>query len=97
MTAYLVARMRITDAERYERYKELTPSIVASHGGRFLARGGRRVTLEGPADDRRIVLVEFPSVEDAEAFYHSPAYQAARALREGAAVGTELIVVEGLT
>ncbi len=96
MTAYLVGRMKITDPERYERYKERTPSIIASFGGRFLARGGRRVTLEGPEDDRRIVVVEFASVEDAEAFYRSPAYQAARVLREGAAAGMELVVVEGL-
>ncbi|MGH6689321.1 MAG: DUF1330 domain-containing protein [Gammaproteobacteria bacterium] len=96
MAAYLVGRMTITDVGRYARYKERTPAIVASYGGRFLARGGRRLTLEGPEDERRIVLVEFASVKDAEAFYHSPAYRAARDMREGAATGMELVVVEGV-
>lgn len=95
MAAYLVGRMRITDAARYERYKERTPSIIASFGGRFLARGGRRLILEGPQDDRRVVLVEFASMKDAQAFYDSTAYRAARDLREGAATGMELVVVEG--
>ena len=95
MAAYLVGRMKITDVTRYERYKECTPSIIASYGGRFLARGGRRLILEGPEDDRRIVLVEFASMKDAEAFYNSPAYRAARDVREGAAREIELVVVEG--
>lgn len=59
MAAYLLGRMAISDPSKYARYKALTPDIIARYGGRFLTRGGEKLTLEGPADERRIVLVEF--------------------------------------
>ena len=87
--------MHITDPAAYEEYKKRTPALVQQFGGRFLARGGKRVTLEGPEEDRRVVIVEFPSLEQASRFYYSPEYQAAIRLRKGAADGMEIVVVEG--
>lgn len=48
MAAYLLGRMAISDPSKYARYKALTPDIIARYGGRFLTRGGEKLTLEGP-------------------------------------------------
>ena len=95
MPAYLVARIRVTDPEKYRGYMALSPAAIEKHGGRFLARGGEIVTLEGEPEERRVVIVEFPSLEAARTFYDSPEYREARAAREGAAEA-QFFVVEGL-
>ncbi len=95
MPAYLVARIRVTDPEKYRGYMALSPAAIKKHGGRFLARGGEVVTLEGEPEERRVVIVEFPSLEAARTFYDSPEYREARAAREGAAEA-QFFVVEGL-
>jgi len=95
MPAYLVARVHVTDAEKYEDYKKLSPAAIAAYGGRFLARGGVVETLEGKKEDRRVVIVEFPDLAAARAFYDSPPYRAARAARAGAAEA-QFIIVEGI-
>jgi uncharacterized protein (DUF1330 family) len=92
--AYIIVLVDVTDRERYADYTKVTPSVVAEFGGRFIARGGKTETLEGPPETRRIVLIEFPSYELASAFYQSHEYQRAKALRNGAAHAT-FILVEG--
>ena len=92
---YIVVQADVTDPTRYAEYAKLTPDTVAKYGGRFLARAGRTVTLEGPAARNRVVVIEFPSFEAAEQFYRSPEYTAARKLREGAA-SAQFVAVEGL-
>ncbi len=87
MSAFIVARIAIWDWERYRDYMQHTPRVIAQHGGRFLIRGGESVKLEGEDDGRRTVVIEFPSLADAKAFYHSPEYTAVRALRAGAGEG----------
>ncbi|MGI9482030.1 MAG: DUF1330 domain-containing protein [Hyphomicrobiales bacterium] len=94
MAAYLIARVNVTDPEQYEKYKALTPAAVAAHGGKFIARGGETVTLEGEEEDRRVVVIEFPSFEVAKNFYDSPEYKTARAERENAADG-QFVLVDG--
>lgn len=95
MAAYLLVRVEVTDAEKYGEYTKVTPGVIEKFGGRFVIRNGNRVTLEGPEDPHRIVLIEFPSLEQAEAFYNSPEYQQAKALRAGASRGT-LLAIEGV-
>lgn len=95
MTAYILARIDVADPEKYKGYTEATPGIIEKFGGRFIVRGGEKVTLEGPEETHRIVLLEFPSLEQAQAFYNSPEYQAAKKLRAGAATG-QFVVVEGV-
>lgn len=94
MSAYLIVRVQITNPDAYEAYKKLAAPAIEHYGGRYLARGGRTVTLEGPEERGRIVVVEFPSVEQAQTFYRSPEYQKAIELRTGAATG-HFVVVEG--
>ena len=96
MAAYLVVRVSVTDWDRFKEYLQGTPALIAKFGGRHIARGGETVTLEGPEEKRRVVLIEFPSMEQAKKFYNSPEYQQARKLRQGAAEG-EILAVDGLT
>ena len=93
--AYLLVQADISNPERYADYAKLAPDIVTQYGGRYLARGGRSLTLEGPPARSRVVVIEFPSVEAAQRFYNSPEYTAARKLREGSATA-QFVVVEAL-
>ena len=95
MTAYILIRVNVTDLERYREYMAVTPAILAKYQGRFIARGGESVTLEGPEETRRLALVEFPDLDLAKAFYASPEYQAAKALRDGASEA-EFVALDGL-
>lgn len=94
MAAYAIVRVEVTDPERYEEYKALTPAAVAAFGGRFIVRGGAAETLEGPDETRRIVVVEFPDLDQARACFESPQYAEARAKRIGAAE-MEMLIVDG--
>jgi uncharacterized protein (DUF1330 family) len=95
MPAYIIARVKVENVSLLKDYLAATPPIVKKYHGRFIARGGLTVTLEGPEESRRIVLIEFPALSDAEAFYHSPEYSQARKLRAGVAVA-EFIAVDGV-
>ena len=95
MTAFIVIRIETNDPALLKDYQAATPPIIEKYHGRFIARGGTTVTLEGPVESRRIVIIEFPELADAEAFYHSPEYAAAKKLREGVAIG-EFVAVEGV-
>jgi uncharacterized protein (DUF1330 family) len=95
VTAYLLIRVTVTDPERYREYMAVTPAALAKYQGRFIARGGKSVTLEGPEETRRLALVEFPTLKLAQTFYASPEYQAAKALRDGACAA-EFVALEGL-
>lgn len=95
MPAYLVIRISTDAPETLKDYQLATPAIIAQYHGKFLARGGKTVTLEGPAETRRVVIIEFPTLAEAEAFYHSPEYTQARTLRDGIAVA-EFIAVAGV-
>jgi uncharacterized protein (DUF1330 family) len=92
--AYVIANIEVHDPARYGEYIKLTPATVAPFGGRFIARGGRAEKLEGRASVNRIVILEFPSYEQAKAWYASDAYRVARGVRQSASAGS-LILVEG--
>ncbi len=92
MTAYIIARVEVRDWDRYLDYMKHTPRVIARFGGRFIARGAEIHTLEGPPETRRVVVIEFPSLERAEAFYASDEYAAVKALREGAGEGQFMAV-----
>ena len=95
MTAFILARVEITDWDRYKEYVKETPGVVEKYGGRFIARGGKVETLEGSEEKERLVLIEFPSFEKAREFYYSPEYHEAKKLRAGAASG-QFLVIDGV-
>jgi uncharacterized protein (DUF1330 family) len=95
VAAYVVVDIRQTDPERAARYRELSGPSVERHGGRFLARGGGLTVLEGRWEPDRLVIIEFPSSNAAQAWFNSDDYGQARAVREGA--GTwQMVVVDGM-
>ena len=91
---YIIAQVDVTNPQPYAEYAKLSPGIIAKFGGKFLARAGRTVTLEGTPARSRVVIVEYPSFEQAQAFFSSPEYQQAKKLREGAA-NAQFIAIEG--
>jgi uncharacterized protein (DUF1330 family) len=81
MTAYVIANVTVKDPEGYRAYTALTPKTIADHGGRFIARAGEVEVLEGEWSPSRLVIVEFPSIEAARAWYTSAEYEEAKEIR----------------
>ncbi len=96
MPAYVIAQLDVTDPVAYEKYKAASPASIAAAGGRYVARGGEVTMLEGTHDGRRVVILEFPSVDAAKRWYHGEAYQQARELRRTCARNVTFTVVAGL-
>ena len=94
MPAYLIAEIDITNPEGYASYRPMAAESVTRHGGRFVARGGTIVPLEGGWDPKRVVIIEFPSLDAAKTFYHSDDYQAALKVRLENSTG-RVIIVDG--
>ena len=95
MAAYVIAEVNVTDPKLYEEYKKLVPATVEKYGGRFAVRGGAVDSKEGGWNPARIVVLEFPSMEKARAWYASPEYAPALALRLKAG-NAKLILVDGV-
>jgi len=95
MTAFVILDIEVTDADGYAKYKELAPPSVALYGGKYIARGGKTETLEGDWQPSRLVILEFPSADQARAWLNSPEYAPARALRHQYA-HTQSVLIEGL-
>ena len=94
MAGYVIVQAEVIDIERFKKYLDESPKIIAEYGGKYLARAGETIVLEGEAGNRRLVIIEFPSLEKAKEWYHSKEYRKVKELRKGAAVGS-LIAIEG--
>jgi uncharacterized protein (DUF1330 family) len=95
IAGYVIAEIEIEDAERYEDYKRLVPATLEAFGGRFVVRGGKTEVLEGDWTPGRLVVLEFPSVEEARAWYESDEYREAKLVRQRYSTAT-LLLVEGV-
>ena len=95
MAAYVINDMEVTDPVTFDQYRQLSPATVALYGGRFLVRGGEVMPQEGTWSPRRLVILEFPSVERAKAWIDSPEYAPARRLRQVSSV-SNLVIVDGV-
>lgn len=91
---YVVNQVDIRDMATYQQYVAMAVPAIAAHGGRILASGGRVETVEGEPVPPRVVIIEFPSWDDARAYYESADYQAARKVRGDSAV-VRFALVEG--
>jgi uncharacterized protein (DUF1330 family) len=94
MRGYLIANIKVTDPEAFERYRAAVPPVIARHGGRYLVRGGALERLENADGFNRVVVLEFPSLEAAHAFYHSADYAPLLKLR-GDSTESQAVLVEG--
>jgi len=94
MTAFLVVEIQIIDPENYEMVKKLTPPTVALYGGKYLARGGKTVTLEGQWNPLRLVIMEFESMDQAKAWWNSDEYAPVKQMRQQFAI-TNMVLTDG--
>ena len=94
MSAYVIAEIEVVDPAAYEEYRKQVPAVIAKYGGKFLVRGGKIEPREGGWAPKRIVVVEFASMAQAQKFYDSPDYAPLIKLRQKASKG-KLILVEG--
>ena len=95
MPAYVVAMMSIHDPLIYREYTDRTPATVKKYGGIFLTRGEPVTTVEGEEYKDRMVILEFPSVAQVQAWFADPAYQEAMAFRHAASTMRRLLVQTG--
>jgi len=94
MAAYILAEIEITNPEGYKEYTKQVPATIAKYGGRFLIRGGASEALEGDWPQRRRVMLEFPTMDAARKWWHSPEYEKPKAMRQAASRG-KLLLMEG--
>ena len=95
MTAYVIVDVEVIDAAGYADYKELAPPAIAHYGGIYLARGGKTETLQGDWQPGRLVILQFPTSQQAKAWLNSPEYAPALALRNKYAK-SKMVVIEGI-
>jgi uncharacterized protein (DUF1330 family) len=96
MSVFVVSEVEVLDDAAAERYRELAGASIESHGGAYVVRGAAPEALEGEwPGSRRLVIVEFPSEEDARAWYSSPEYAEALAIRR-AALERRLLLADGI-
>lgn len=94
MPAYIAVEITIHDTAVYETYKALAPAGIAKYGGKYLVRGGTITPLEGGWAPPRFVILEFPNAERAKAWWDSPEYAPAKAIRHSCA-STKMLLIDG--
>ena len=95
MPAYLIADIDVHDGERFKQYVTGVTPFVEKYGGSYLVRGGEMTVEEGEWQAHRLVIIVFPSRENAEGFLADRDYQPVAAIRHAAAT-TNLVIVDGL-
>lgn len=93
MSAFVIVDTKITNPEAYEEYKLLAKPIAEQYGGAYRTRGGEMEVAETDLwAPTRVVIIEFPSMEKARAFYHSEEYKPVKPIRRANAQCTAFIV-----
>ena len=93
LKGYWIARVDVTDPERYKAYIAANAQPLKKFGARFLVRAGRFENPEGSTRSRNVVI-EFPSYQAALDCYNSPEYQEAIKLRQAVSTG-DIVIIEG--
>lgn len=95
MAAYVIVEIEILDPVGYEEYKKQASDTVHKYGGKYLVRGGNAEVLEGDWKPKRIVILEFESIERAKEWLNCEEYREPRKLRHKTAK-THMLVIEGV-
>ena len=96
MKAYLVLDFSIGDLRGFLSYVDAIPAFIEKHGGRYVVRGVQPTVMEGDWTPERMVILEFPSSENAKAFLDDPDAQALFQVRHRT-TNSKLVLVEGCT
>ena len=92
MSAYVVADIDVTNPAAFDEYRALVAPLVAKYGGKYLVRGGAYEKVEGNWAPKRVVIIEFESLERAKEFYYSDDYNPVMDIRKRASISNVLIV-----
>ena len=95
MSAYVIVEIDIVDPAGYEEYKTLAGATVKKYGGKYIVRGGETEVLEGDWKPKRIVVLQFDSMQRAKDWLHCEEYREPRKMRHRTA-RTNMILVEGV-
>ncbi len=95
MFAYVIVEIDVTDPIGYEEYKKQAGATVAQHGGKYIVRGGKTEVLEGDWKPKRIVVLQFESMQRAKEWLNCEEYREPRKMRHRTAK-TNMILVEGV-
>jgi len=95
VAAYVLADVDVTDPETYKEYTAHTPESIATHGGRFIVRGGAFEVLEGDWRPGRVVVIEFPDMDAALGWYRSADYQELARIRHASSTA-RILAIEGV-
>ena len=95
MPAYMIVEIEVTDPVGYEEYKKLASDSIRARGGKYIVRGGKTEVMEGDWQPKRLVVLEFESMERAKEWLNSEEYREARPIRHRTA-RTNMVLVDGL-
>jgi len=95
MSAYVIVEIDITDPIGYEEYKKQAAATVHKYGGKYIVRGGKTEVLEGDWHPKRLVILQFESMQHAKEWLHCEEYREPRKLRHRTAK-TKMVLVEGV-
>lgn len=94
MAAYIIVSIDVKDRETYARYIEMAPSSLKAYGGKYIVRAGATEVLEGDWQPKRLVVLQFDTMEQAKAWWSSDEYHDAKLLRQSAA-HTQMLLADG--
>jgi uncharacterized protein (DUF1330 family) len=94
MPGYVIVEIDVLDPAGYEEYRNQAGATVAAYGGKYIVRGGATETLEGDWKPKRLVVLEFESVQRAKDWWNSQEYRELKKMRQRTA-HAKMIVVEG--
>ena len=95
MSAYVIVEIDIVDPTGYEEYKQLASATVEKYGGKYIVRGGAVETVEGDWKPKRIVVLQFGSMQRAKDWLDCEEYREPRKMRHRTA-RTNMILIEGM-
>ena len=95
MSAYVIVDLEILDPTGFEEYKKLAGATVEKYGGKYIVRGGKTEVLEGDWHPKRIVILQFDSMQRAKEWLNCEEYREPRKLRHKTA-RTKMILVESV-
>ena len=96
MKAYLVLDLSVNDFGGFKKYIAEIPTFIAKHSGRYIVRGAEPTAIEGDWKPERMVILEFPAREKADAFLGDPDIQDLFKVRHATTTG-KLVLVDGCT
>jgi uncharacterized protein (DUF1330 family) len=96
MKVYLVLDLMVNDFGGFKKYIAEIPAFIARHPGQYLVQGTQPTTVEGDCKPERMVIIEFPEREKAEAFLSDPEIQHLFKVRHDTTT-SKLVIVDGCT